>query len=101
METASYLLCGIPSASETFGSSCHGSGRVMSRHEAIRLHAGINIQKRMVEVEGILVEAAEPQVLAEEAGGAYKNVDDVVQAVAQAGISKLVARMVPLGVIKG
>ncbi len=73
----------------------------MSRHEAIRVHAGVNIQKRMAETEGIIVEAVEPQVLAEEAGGAYKNVDEVVQAVARAGISKLVARMVPLGVIKG
>ncbi len=101
METASYLLCGIPSARETFGSSCHGSGRVMSRHEAIRVHAGVNIQKRMAETEDIIVEAMEPQVLAEEAGGAYKNVDEVVEAVSRAGISKLVARMVPLGVIKG
>ncbi len=100
MNTASYLLCGQPGAALTFGSSCHGAGRVMSRHEATRRFSGREIVKKMEE-KGQTVRAGSYELLAEEAGGAYKNVDDVVNAVEQAGISKIVARMVPLGVVKG
>jgi tRNA-splicing ligase RtcB len=100
MNTASYLLCGLPGASETFGSSCHGAGRVMSRHEATRRFSGKEIVKQMEE-KGQEIEAGSYELLAEEFGGAYKNVDDVVGAVEQAGLCKIIAKMVPLGVIKG
>lgn len=100
MNTASYLLCGMPGAALTFGSSCHGAGRVMSRHEAVRRFSGRDIVKQM-EAKGQAIQAGSYDLLAEEAGGAYKNVDEVVRAVEQAGISKIVAKMVPVGVIKG
>lgn len=100
MNTASYLLVGTPAAAETWGTVCHGAGRVMSRHEALRQFRGVDIWKKM-ESEGMAVKAPTPQSLAEEAGGAYKNVDAVVAAVEKAGLSKTVARLVPMGVIKG
>ncbi|MBI5036370.1 RtcB family protein [Candidatus Micrarchaeota archaeon] len=100
MNTSSYLLCGLPGAAKTFGSSCHGAGRVMSRHEALRRFDGRKIEEEM-RSKGQAVRAPNPQSLAEEAGGAYKNVDDVVASVEAAGLCKIVAKMVPLGVIKG
>ncbi|MFH0971135.1 MAG: RtcB family protein [Candidatus Micrarchaeota archaeon] len=100
MNTASYLLCGLPGAAVSFGSSCHGAGRVMSRHEATRKFSGREIVKQM-ESKGQEIQAGSYDLLAEEFGGAYKNVDEVVKAVELAGISKIVARMVPIGVIKG
>ncbi|OIO25651.1 hypothetical protein AUJ14_03705 [Candidatus Micrarchaeota archaeon CG1_02_55_22] len=100
MNTASYVLCGLPGASVSFGSSCHGAGRAMSRHAALREYDGVKLQKEM-EDKGMAVRAPSPKSLAEEAGGAYKDVDEVVATVAKAGISKLVARLTPLGVIKG
>jgi tRNA-splicing ligase RtcB len=100
MNTASYLLLGLPTAKETWGSTCHGAGRVMSRHEALRHYRGTELWKQM-EAQGMAVKATSPQSLAEEAGGAYKNVDDVVKSVEIAGISKMVARFTPIGVIKG
>ncbi len=100
MNTASYLLCGLEGAKETWGSTCHGAGRTMSRHEALRQFKGSEIQKQM-EAQGMAVRAGGPESLAEEAGGAYKDVSQVVQAVENAGLCKIVAKMVPLGVIKG
>ena len=100
MNTASYLLVGTERAADTWGTVCHGAGRVMSRHEAMRQFRGVDILKKM-ESEGMAVKAPSPQSLAEEAGGAYKNVDNVVAAVEKAGLSKTVARLVPMGVIKG
>ncbi len=100
METASYVLVGLPRAAETFASVCHGAGRVMSRHDAIRAFRGVSIQQEMAK-RGITVQSVEPVTLAEEAGGAYKNVDDVVASVEQAGLARIVAKLVPLGVIKG
>jgi len=100
METASYVLVGLPTAAETFGSTCHGAGRTMSRHEALRRFSGQELQKNM-EAHGTTVKAPSLQSLAEEAGGAYKDVDAVVRAVERAGISRIVARLVPFGVIKG
>ncbi|MFH0835100.1 MAG: RtcB family protein [Candidatus Micrarchaeota archaeon] len=100
MNTASYLLCGLEGAAETFGSTCHGAGRTMSRHEALRAFRGTDVQKKM-EAEGVAVKSMEPQILAEEAGGAYKDVDAVVRSVEKAGLCKIVARFVPMGVIKG
>ncbi len=100
MNTASYLLVGLETGKECWLSTCHGAGRVMSRHEALRQFRGTEVWKKM-EAEGMAVKAPAPQSLAEEAGGAYKDVDAVVNAVEKAGISKIVARMVPMGVIKG
>lgn len=101
MGTASYLLLGTEHAmTETFGSTCHGAGRVMSRHEATRRWRGHEVINKLGGM-GIYVRAASKHVAAEEAPDAYKNVDDVVRIADGAGISKLVARMTPLGVVKG
>ncbi len=100
MNTASYVLVGMAGAKETFGSSCHGAGRVMSRAQALRTFRGEQVARDM-ENKGQAVRAMSLAGLAEEAGGAYKDVDEVVKAVETAGISKRVARLVPLGVVKG
>lgn len=101
MGTASYVLHGTDTAmQETFGSTAHGAGRVMSRAGAKRLYSGEEIQKSL-EARGIIVKASSMPVMAEEAPGAYKDVDRVVRTANGAGISSLVARMVPLGVAKG
>ncbi|UCC68200.1 MAG: RtcB family protein [Armatimonadota bacterium] len=101
MGTASYLLVGTERAmKETWGSTCHGAGRVMSRHGAIRAARGRNIADELAS-KGVYVRAASRQVLAEEMPEAYKDVDEVVQTCHGAGISKLVARVRPIGVMKG
>ncbi len=101
MGSASYVLRGTPKAMEiTFGSTCHGAGRLMSRHEAIRQAKGRSIQREM-ERMGIFVMARGKSTLAEEAGFAYKDVDDVVEAVDGLGISTRVARLRPMVVVKG
>ena len=100
MGTASYVLVGTEKASEAFFSTCHGAGRTMSRAKAIKQFWGKTIQKQL-EAKGIIARATHPKVLSEEAPLAYKDVDEVVRSVHEAGISKMVARMVPLGVAKG
>jgi len=101
MGRASYVLIGTEKAmKETFGSTCHGAGRVMSRHQAIRQAKGRSIWREM-EDRGIIVRAAGRETLAEEMSEAYKDVSDVVDVVHRAGISLKVARLRPLGVIKG
>lgn len=101
MGTASYVLLGTGKAmEETFGSTCHGAGRVMSRKAATRKWRGQEVIGRLKD-QGIYVRAASQKVVAEEAPDAYKNVDDVVHVADGAGISRLVARMKPLGVVKG
>ncbi len=100
MSTASYVLVGIPSSKNTFGSTCHGAGRVMSRHQAMREFNGNELQQNML-AAGIQVKAPTPRSLAEEAGGAYKDIDEVINSVKTAGISNVVCRLVPIGVIKG
>ncbi len=101
MGTASYLCVGTQRAmEETWGSTCHGAGRVLSRHAAIRQGRGRDIRGEL-ESKGIYARAASREVLAEEMPEAYKDVDEVVRTCDGAGISKLVARMVPLGVMKG
>ena len=101
MGTASYLCVGTERAmKETWGSTCHGAGRVLSRHEAIRRSRGRNIAKELMD-KGIYVRAASREVLAEEMPEAYKDVDQVVTVCHGAGISKLVARLKPIGVMKG
>lgn len=101
MGTASYVLSGRDESSEeSFGSSCHGSGRRMSRHQAIR---DIPASKTISDLneKGIEFRVRSRKLISEEAIWAYKDVDDVVASVAGAKISDIVARMVPLGVAKG
>jgi tRNA-splicing ligase RtcB len=97
----SYVLAGTDRAmEETFGSSCHGAGRVLSRGEALKRERGRNVAKEL-EARGIEVIARGKKTLAEEMSEAYKDVADVVGVMARSGISRLVARLVPMGVIKG
>jgi tRNA-splicing ligase RtcB len=101
MGRASYVLSGTDRAmEETFGSTCHGAGRVMSRSQAIKTSKGRSISKEM-EARGIYVRAASKATLIEEMPEAYKDVSKVVQVVHDAGISRLVAKIIPLGLIKG
>ena len=101
MQAGSYLLVGTNRADEeTFGSTLHGSGRTMSRMKAKKQVRGDELQRKMHR-DGIYVRAASMRGLAEEAGFAYKNIDDVVEAVDNLGISKRVAKLIPVGNIKG
>jgi tRNA-splicing ligase RtcB len=100
MGTASYLLVGtVEAAEKSFSSTCHGAGRVMSRRAAKRKARGEDVQ-RALEKEGITVRGPW-KGLAEEAPHAYKDIDRVVNVVHKAGLARKVARMVPLGVMKG
>ncbi len=101
MGRASWVLAGQPgSMQQTFGSCCHGAGRLLSRHSAVRAAAGRRIDEELAQ-KGIVARARSWKGLAEEHPDAYKDVDVVVDVVAQAGLAKKVARMRPLGVIKG
>ncbi len=101
MGTASYVLAGTAEAMErTFGSSCHGAGRTMSRRQAKREVRGDRLREQLAQ-EGIFVQAGSLSGLAEEAPRAYKDVSLVVESVAGAGIARKVARVRPLAVIKG
>lgn len=100
MGTASYVLGGTSEGKQSFFSTCHGSGRRMSRHEAIRRLSAQEIVRNL-ESKGILVKCWSLRGIAEEAPQAYKNIDEVIDVVHNAGISKKVARLVPLAVIKG
>jgi tRNA-splicing ligase RtcB len=100
MGTASYILVGTKEAEEAFYSTCHGSGRTMSRHAAIRSLSGREIINQL-ERKGIVVKCYSLKGIAEEAPQAYKNVDEVVEVVHNAGLSKKVVKLLPLAVIKG
>ena len=100
METGSYLLSGVNGGEQSFYSTAHGSGRTMSRHQAKKQFKGEKLLRDM-EARGIYVRSASYSGLAEEAGGAYKNIDDVVEVAALAGISKPVVRFTPIGNVKG
>ena len=101
MGTASYILIGTEKAmKETFGSTCHGAGRVLSRKQAIKATGGRNITTELNK-KGIYVRSKSIKTIREEAPEAYKNIDEVVDVVSRVGISKKVARMLPLAVIKG
>jgi tRNA-splicing ligase RtcB (3'-phosphate/5'-hydroxy nucleic acid ligase) len=101
MGTASWVLVGTEdSMTRSFGSSCHGAGRVMSRSQAKKEVEG-NSLRRELENKGIKVRAGSLPGLAEEAPSAYKDVDMVVETVSDAGIAKKVARLKPVAVIKG
>jgi tRNA-splicing ligase RtcB (3'-phosphate/5'-hydroxy nucleic acid ligase) len=100
MGTESYLLKGTEKSEETFGSTCHGAGRLLSRHEALKRWRGEQILNDLKK-KGIYAHPASLKVLAEEAPGSYKNVSEVVSVAHGAGISLKVARLIPLGVVKG
>jgi tRNA-splicing ligase RtcB len=101
MGTASWVLVGeVGSMEQSFGTTCHGAGRMMSRTAAVRLTEGRRIDKEL-EAIGIVARARGHKGLAEEQPAAYKDVDLVVDVVHRAGISRKVARLRPVGVIKG
>jgi tRNA-splicing ligase RtcB len=100
MGTESYLLKGTKESEETFGSTCHGAGRVLSRHQALKKWRGEYIVKELRN-RGIYVHPASFKVAAEEAPGAYKDIRNVINVAHGAGISKKVVKLVPLGVVKG
>jgi tRNA-splicing ligase RtcB (3'-phosphate/5'-hydroxy nucleic acid ligase) len=101
MGRCSYVLTGTAQAMrETFGSACHGAGRVMSRTQALKTAKDRSLTRELAE-RGIIVRASSQGTLAEEIPEAYKNVSHVVDSVAGAGLAKKVAKLRPLGVIKG
>jgi tRNA-splicing ligase RtcB len=99
MGTASHILAGIPDGG-AFHSTCHGAGRVMSRHAATRRIQGSQLRARL-EGAGVAVRASSMRGLAEEAPFSYKDVDAVVETCEQAGLARRVARLRPIGVVKG
>ena len=101
MGRCSYVLVGTERAmEETFGSTCHGAGRVMSRHQAMKAAKGRTITREL-EDKGIIVRGASRGTITEEIPEAYKDVNDVVNVVHHAGISRKVVKLIPMGVIKG
>lgn len=101
MGTSSYMLSGTETAMEkTFGSSAHGAGRAMSRHAAIKKYWGNKVKEDLAK-QGITAQSTHPKVLSEEAPGAYKDIEAVIDSVHGSGISTKVARMIPMGVAKG
>ena len=101
MGTASYVLAGLPTSMErSFGSSCHGAGRLLSRHAAIRKFRFDEVTNNLGE-RGIIVRAASREGVTEEAPGAYKDVEQVVRVAEGAGLTRRVARLLPMGVVKG
>ncbi|MDP3103715.1 MAG: RtcB family protein [Candidatus Methanoperedens sp.] len=101
MGTPSFVLHGTEKAMElTFGSACHGAGRVSSRSAALKAFRGEDIQKELA-ARGISVRAVQPSIIAEEAPAVYKSSEDVVDVVHQLGIARKVVRLLPMGVAKG
>lgn len=101
MGTASYVLAGLPTSMErSFGSSCHGAGRRLSRHAAVREFRFEEVTRALAG-RGIIVRSTSREGVTEEAPGAYKNVEEVVRVAEGAGLTRRVARLVPLGVVKG
>jgi tRNA-splicing ligase RtcB len=101
MGTASFLLAGTEAAEAlSFGSTAHGAGRVMSRHEALRRFRGEKIRDDLAR-RGIELRSTSMKGVAEEAAEAYKDVDEVVRVSNEVGLGRLVAKVVPIGVMKG
>ncbi|UCE72130.1 MAG: RtcB family protein, partial [Nitrospiraceae bacterium] len=101
MGRASFVMTGTERGmEESYGSTCHGAGRLLSRHQSIKMARGRAIWREM-EDQGIIVRATGRHTLAEEMPEAYKDISNVVDVVHNAGLSKRVARLRPLGVIKG
>jgi tRNA-splicing ligase RtcB len=101
MGTASYILCGTERGMAlAFGSACHGAGRSMSRHQALRQWRGSEVVQNLAG-HGIFIRSRSMRGVAEEAPGAYKDVSAVVEAADHAGLARTVARLEPLICIKG
>ncbi len=100
MGTASYVLVGNKDGAEAWYSTCHGAGRTMSRREATRTISGQEVINRLNQ-KGIIIKCRSMRGIAEEAPLAYKDIDNVVEVVHKAGLSKKVVKLVPLAVIKG
>jgi tRNA-splicing ligase RtcB len=101
MGTASYILCGTTAGMKlAFGSACHGAGRSMSRHQALRQWRGKEIIHSLA-ARGVLIRTRSMRGIAEEAPGAYKDVTEVVEAADRAGLARTVARLEPVVCIKG
>jgi tRNA-splicing ligase RtcB len=101
MGTASYVLAGTAAGEAlAFSSSCHGAGRAMSRHQALRQWRGRQVIEQLAS-QGIIVRSPSSRGVAEEAPGAYKDVGAVVDAADAAGLSRKVAKLVPMVCVKG
>lgn len=101
MGSASYVMVGNPGNLEkSFGSSCHGAGRMLSRKASLKAFSSNQVMSKL-EDYGVYVKAASRRVLVEEAPGSYKDIDSVIDAVHGAGLANPVARLVPIGVVKG
>ena len=100
MESGSYLLTGVATGNQTFFSTTHGSGRTMSRSKARHVFYGKELQQTMAK-RGIVTRTASFSGFAEEAGAAYKNIDDVVDAAEKSGTCRRIVRLVPVGNVKG
>jgi tRNA-splicing ligase RtcB len=101
MGTGSYVLAGTAqSEAASFSSACHGAGRAMSRHQAVKEWRGRELQDQLAE-QGILIRSPSMRGIAEEAPGAYKDVSKVVEVAERAGLAKRVARLAPLICVKG
>ncbi|MCM8829445.1 MAG: RtcB family protein [Candidatus Omnitrophica bacterium] len=101
MGTCSYILVGTEKAmEETWGSTCHGAGRMMSRHQAIKESKNRDITDELAQ-KGVIAKGVSRKGLAEEMPDAYKDIDEVIKVVEGAGLSKKIARMAPVAVIKG
>ena len=102
MGRASFVLVGTEGAMlETFGSTCHGAGRVLSRAAAIRAAKGRAIERELADRHGVYVRATGRDSVKEEIPKAYKNVQEMVTVCHNAGISKMVAKLRPMGCVKG
>ncbi|MEV6375752.1 RtcB family protein [Micromonospora musae] len=99
MGTGSYVLTGVP-GSPAFASTCHGAGRVQSRKQAVKAERGSD-PRRQLEEQDIAVRGASRRGLAEEMPAAYKDITAVIEAAEGAGLCRKVARLVPIGVVKG
>jgi tRNA-splicing ligase RtcB len=100
MGTASYILAGAETGKESFFSTSHGAGRIMSRRAAMKTISGQEVIKNL-EAQRIIIKCHSIRGISEEAPLAYKDIDSVVDVVHHAGLSKKVARLKPLAVIKG
>jgi len=100
MGTSSYVLAGTDESKDAWHTTCHGAGRAMSRHAAMKQFSGQNVIKSL-KSKGIIVKCLSSRGIAEEAPLAYKNIDEVIEVVHNAGLSKKVAKLTPLAVIKG
>jgi len=100
MGTSSYICAGTEKSKEAWYTVCHGAGRIMSRHATMRKMRGEEVVKKLKQ-KGILIKCRSMRGIAEEAPLAYKDIEQVVEVVHQAGLAEKVARLVPIAVIKG